>query len=188
MNQQLKNRFGFTMIEVLVVIIILGIISGIGVARWGDFRFRAQKAALLADIKQMETIVQTYILMRGSEPNRFPNNPGGMTDQQWNDYARDHLNDYFVGGWPVQTPFGGFYTYRAYPENWTSSSYWGLVEGNKDITDFVGDDPFEIVMIRFLNPRDVEGFEKTLAALKDSHYLSRLFRFRTEENLGILIR
>jgi prepilin-type N-terminal cleavage/methylation domain-containing protein len=70
---------GFTLVELLVVISIIGILAGIFLNRIGDFRDRAEDARRLADIRHVQTILELYYNKCQSYPN--PNTPssGGCT-------------------------------------------------------------------------------------------------------------
>lgn len=47
----LKSRSGFTLVELMVVVVVLGILAGIAVQRMGDVRDRAEEAALAANTR-----------------------------------------------------------------------------------------------------------------------------------------
>ncbi len=47
----LKGRSGFTLVELMVVVVVLGILAGIAVQRMGDVRDRAEKAAREANTR-----------------------------------------------------------------------------------------------------------------------------------------
>lgn len=67
------RRKGFTLVELLVVISIIGILSGIFLNRIGDFRDRAEDARRIADIRHIQTILELYYNKCQSYPN--PNTP-----------------------------------------------------------------------------------------------------------------
>lgn len=185
--RKIKNNKGFTLIELLAVIVILGIILAIAIPVVNGFIERGRQAAFVSDVRTFETSIQLSALSRREEaPNRNPINPGRMTDEQWNEYTREFLEEFIDGEWPTTTPWGGYYAFRAYPANWESLRRWRSIDdSNRPISDLVGTEEFEMVMIRFVNPRDEEGFNRAVEALKDSPFSRKVYRFGDEFNIGI---
>ncbi len=66
---------GFTLVELLVVISIIGILSGIFLNRIGDFRDRAEDARRIADIRHVQTVLELYY----NKCRDYPN-PSAPTD------------------------------------------------------------------------------------------------------------
>lgn len=63
-----KNDEGFTLVELLVVIIVLGILASIVVFGVAQFRTDAQAAACKADMKQVSTAADAYNAKTGAYP------------------------------------------------------------------------------------------------------------------------
>lgn len=185
----MRSQKGFTMVELLIVIAILGILTLIAVPRYIDLSDTVKTTAFISDIRVMEGILHVYSLTRDTPPDTGPENPGQKTDEEWNQYAAAHLGDFVVGGWPTSTPWGGYYTYRAYPDHdaWSYRENWKSVDGNQPISEVAGEDPFEILMIRFVDPANEEAFNKTQEALLNSKYGNRVYRYDDEFNLGVLV-
>lgn len=181
----MRNQKGFTLVELMLVMVILGTLALIAVPRYLDVSDTIKTAAFISDVSTMERIIHYYSLTRDTPPDTEPNNPGGMTDAEWNQYAAEHLGDFIAGSWPTNTPWGGYYTYRAYPANWPPLSNWQSVNGSQPISEVVGYGPFEIIMIRFVNPSDAVGFAKTVEALSNSKYGNRVYRYGNQFNIGI---
>ena len=56
----IKNKKGFTLIELVVVIAILGILAGIAIPRFMNSRASAQGAKLLADLRALDSAITVY--------------------------------------------------------------------------------------------------------------------------------
>ena len=56
------NRTAFTLIEVLVVMVILGILSGIAIARYLDTKEAAYVASMKADLRNLALYEQNFLM------------------------------------------------------------------------------------------------------------------------------
>lgn len=63
----LKNKNGFTLIELIVVIAVLGILASIALPRVGDVTSRAKEVADTAQIRILQEAVERYIAESGDE-------------------------------------------------------------------------------------------------------------------------
>lgn len=69
-RQMLKSQEGFTLVELMIVVVILGILAGIGIQQYGRVQDRAKHAADEANIKVITSAVQIYLLMEdGDDPD-----------------------------------------------------------------------------------------------------------------------
>ena len=67
-----EGRGGFTLIEVLIVAVILGILAGIAIPRFKEAGYQADAAAIMADMNAIRLAAVEY----ENESGRFPSNSG----------------------------------------------------------------------------------------------------------------
>lgn len=84
-SKQLKNKKGFTLVELIVAVAILGILSAIAVPQIGKFRVNAAIASHNANVRTLESVANMYIT-EGGNPNKTK-------------LDKEDLKDY-VGEWP----------------------------------------------------------------------------------------
>ncbi|MBC8206798.1 MAG: type II secretion system protein GspG [Kiritimatiellales bacterium] len=78
LNRKLKKRGGFTLIEIMLVIVIIGIIVGIAAPKIGGKLGKAQNVAARASLKAVETAVQSYEM----DNLRLPDSLDDLTKQK----------------------------------------------------------------------------------------------------------
>ncbi len=61
----LKKQEGFTLVELMIVVVILGILAGIGVQQYGNIQERAKKAAHEANKKVLTNAANMWLIMHG---------------------------------------------------------------------------------------------------------------------------
>ena len=71
------NDEGFTLVEMLVVIVVLGILAGITVFGVSTFRSDAQASACTSSVKVVSTAVDAYRAKNGSVPTMAQLTGGG---------------------------------------------------------------------------------------------------------------
>ncbi len=76
MNKQRRNEKGFTMIELIIVVAIMGILAAILVP---SFASMSRKSRLTSDIRTLQTI-QKQIDLYYAERGTYPTPAGTMTD------------------------------------------------------------------------------------------------------------
>lgn len=65
-NKKLNNRKGFTLIELIVVIAILGILAAVLVPQLGGFTDKAKQAQVLSDAAALATAADAILVEKGS--------------------------------------------------------------------------------------------------------------------------
>lgn len=61
----LKKQEGFTLVELMIVVVILGILAGIGVQQYGNIQKRAREAAHAANKKVLTNAANMWLIMDG---------------------------------------------------------------------------------------------------------------------------
>ena len=69
----LRSNKGFTLIELVVVIAILGILAGIAIPRFMDATATARGAKIVADLRTIDSAIMLYQAKTGSLPTSLDN-------------------------------------------------------------------------------------------------------------------
>ncbi|HBN95466.1 MAG TPA: hypothetical protein DDZ66_04135 [Firmicutes bacterium] len=81
-RKMLKQQEGFTLVELMIVVVILGILSGIGIQQYGNVQERARLGVHDANKKLIENAVRMYMLSNGDqEPNDISDLVGWGLDE-----------------------------------------------------------------------------------------------------------
>lgn len=62
-RQMLKGQEGFTLVELMIVVVILGILAGIGVQQYGNIQQRAKEAADAANRKVLTNATNMMLML-----------------------------------------------------------------------------------------------------------------------------
>lgn len=62
------NRKGFTLVELMIVVLVLGILSIIGIYQNASYRMRGYNAAAVSDLSHFRTCLEAYY----AENHRYP--------------------------------------------------------------------------------------------------------------------
>ena len=93
-----KAKKGFTLVELVVVIAILGILAGIAIPRFMEATKAARGAKIVADMRTIESAVNIYYVKYGAYPSET------QTDTDTNTNFSALINN---GTWP-KPPVGDF--------------------------------------------------------------------------------
>ena len=77
-QRKLKSRGGFTLIEIMLVIVIIGIIVGIAAPKIGGKLGKSQAVAARASLRAVEAAIQSYEM----DNLRLPDSLNDLTKQQ----------------------------------------------------------------------------------------------------------
>ncbi|MFW5962296.1 MAG: type IV pilin protein [bacterium] len=89
----IKSQGGFTLIELMIVIVIIGILAGIAVPKLTGVRENANLAVVQGDLRNLQTTLEMYSIDKGAYPNKTE-----TLDALEGDYAnKDILINDFLG-------------------------------------------------------------------------------------------
>jgi type IV pilus assembly protein PilA len=90
----LKKQEGFTLVELMIVVVILGILAGIGVQQYGNIQERAKKAADDANKKVLTNAANMWLIMNGGFEGE--NEATKTFEGEENDLVPDYVDE-----WPM---------------------------------------------------------------------------------------
>ena len=133
----MKNNKGFTLIELIMVTIILGILAAVAVPRYMGAVSNAESAAEAATVAALRSAVENYATQKFLETGRYsyPANPFSYIEVDGYEGVKSAgaTND---GGWAISAETGeATITHKRRDDNVYSWSY-----NSSDLTDLDGDD------------------------------------------------
>lgn len=91
LRKMLKKQEGFTLVELMIVVVILGILAGIGVQQYANVQQRAKEAADEANRKVLTNATNMWLIL-GSAPTEAGVTP--VTENELVPYYLDEWPDY----------------------------------------------------------------------------------------------
>lgn len=98
---RMKSRRAFTLVEIMVVVVIIGLLAAIALPGFARVRRRAQASRYANDFKQFAAAFQRYNLEHGGWPPA-QSSPGAPTVE---------MTGYLPASWSDASPMGGGYTW-----------------------------------------------------------------------------
>ena len=86
-----KNRAGFTLVEIMIVVAIIALLAAIAVPGFLRARKRSQASKVLNDLRMIDSAVDQYAIEKG----KVTGNSVDVTD--WTAYVKKDTNLYLTG-------------------------------------------------------------------------------------------
>ncbi len=149
------RRGGFTLVEILIVVVILGILAAIVTPSFTEASESSKRTVFATDLRQFVEAAQLYENMEG-EP--VPDMGSGTTTDTWSEYADPAV-------WTSMTPIGGVWDAEL-----NSFGVRSAIGVHFDGTGSVRDDAYMLIIDEMIDDGDLEagGFRK----LADERYYS----------------
>ena len=90
----LKNEKGFTLIEIIAVLVIMGILAAVAIPKFFDLQTKAREKAIYTALSEMKVRVNQHFAKQLLDGTTL----GGIT-YEWDDVGTDIGEDFSVGGW-----------------------------------------------------------------------------------------
>ena len=111
----MQNRKGFTMIELLIVVVIIGILAAIAIPKFANTKEKAYIASMKSDLKNLSTAEEAYFADSLSYIGGTASNVGGT------------VTPLKVGTKPIFTPSAGVTVTITATNSGTAGSGWSAI-------------------------------------------------------------
>jgi type IV pilus assembly protein PilA len=101
LRKMLKKQEGFTLVELMIVVVILGILAGIGVQQYGNIQQRAKEAADAANRKVLTNATNMMLMLDANPEDGFvedkltitKDDPGKLVPQYLDEWPDNPMGD-----------------------------------------------------------------------------------------------
>ena len=100
-------RDGFTLVEIMIVVMIIGLLVAIAIPAFAKARRESQAAAIASDFRVFDGAFQHYALETGSFP---------ASDWAQGAYPTGMTNDWLPKAWIEDSPIEGYYVFHDPPD------------------------------------------------------------------------
>jgi type IV pilus assembly protein PilA len=133
MLSKLRNRKGFTLIELMIVVAIIGILAAIAIPNFLKFQAKSKQSEAKTNLKAILTAETSYF----GEYNTY----GTFATVNWAPVGTKRLYSYFIVAatpeFVTTSPYVGTPSWGGFTPAWTTAAFTAGAAGNIDADDTV---------------------------------------------------